>query len=221
MQPPATRAARILAHLKSKRIAAALDVWLGTPKNQRPDVQSLLDPMAVQHLELADRRLRKRKEEKREEERKLQLKRDAAKQQADEAERQAAESFKQAIAKARVSGGDPARMAAVSSWPVAKLDPLLEKDERERCREMRRSAMWAAKVREALGCTPTELDRWDADGRLGHAFTKTTSPGGKAVQGRKWLAADVEAALPYLTEWRDVDRHRKRARRTKLRLVKA
>jgi hypothetical protein len=64
------------------------------------------------------------------------------------------------------------------------------------------------RVREMLGCTQAELDRWSSDGRF--------PPDGeshfhihKSVWGRAWLPATVEAAKPQIATWRAQDATRK------------
>lgn len=83
------------------------------------------------------------------------------------------------------------------------------------------NAMTAAKVREQLGCTLTELNRWAADGRLppdGKLFLDS-SLFGKGVNARAWLPATVEAAKASIGEWRTRDRVKKTFSRRGLRAV--
>ena len=49
-------------------------------------------------------------------------------------------------------------------------------------------------VASRLGVRANDVDRWDQDGRLPHAWTKTVRIQGRATVVRVWLAADVDAA---------------------------
>jgi hypothetical protein len=79
--------------------------------------------------------------------------------------------------------------------------------------------MTAAKVREILGCSLAELNRWAADGRLppdGEIFFALLP---KSVNARAWLPATIEAAKASLDEWRAQDRAKKVFKRRGLRAV--
>jgi hypothetical protein len=106
------------------------------------------------------------------------------------------------IGAARDAGLDAAKVAAATSVRQKILDRWLTEEERIRCRELRKSAMWGSAVRAALGCTGAELDRWDRDGRLPHAFKRA---GSERHFGRKWLVPDVERAKTRLIDWRKQD----------------
>ena len=78
--------------------------------------------------------------------------------------------------------------------------------------------MPSKRVREILGCTQAELDRWSSDGRL--------PPDGeihfhihKSVWGRAWLPVTVEAARSQIATWRAQDATRKSFKRRGLQLA--
>lgn len=68
---------------------------------------------------------------------------------------------------------------------------FFDADELNHLANLRRTAMTSAKVRQLLGCTYHELNQWDADGSLSHAFTETIPTPRKDDQIRLWLRQDV------------------------------
>ena len=89
-------------------------------------------------------------------------------------------------------------------------------------RKSLRNGMSPTAVREALGCTLTELNRWSTDGRLpadGEKLYLGVGPMGGNKWGRAWLPATVEAAKANLVVWRQQDTTRKIFRRRSLRVV--
>ena len=112
-----------------------------------------------------------------------------------------------------------AKIAARSGFWQQDLDKFLTAGQRKACRDFRNNAMWGKAVKEALGCSDTELDRWDKDGRLPHSFKSDCSAGGKIVKGRKWFRDEVLSAKSKVDEWRNIDAHRKVCKRTKLKAV--
>jgi hypothetical protein len=70
-----------------------------------------------------------------------------------------------------------------------------------------RSGLSPAEVREILGCTEVELDRWAADGRLGPDGTKFYHKmgGAKSLWGRAWRFETVDNAKAHLDDWRARD----------------
>jgi hypothetical protein len=87
---------------------------------------------------------------------------------------------------------------------------------------MRKLSVMSGRVRQTLQCTVTELDRWDADGRLRHLYTKRVDAGwGKHTVCRFWHVLDVERALSLVDVWRAADQAARIMRRTKPRTIKA
>ena len=72
--------------------------------------------------------------------------------------------------------------------------------------------------RAALGCTQTELDRWDADGRLRHLFVRKLQFE-RATVCRFWDAASVAEAAEKVAAWRKQDKTRTTCRRRGLRVA--
>lgn len=68
---------------------------------------------------------------------------------------------------------------------------FFDADELLHLNHLRRSAMTSSDVRQALGCTYHELNQWDADGSLTHAFTETIPTPRKDDQIRLWMRQDV------------------------------
>lgn len=102
---------------------------------------------------------------------------------------------------------DPAYAAAASAWLQTEVDAWLTPEQQQRCRALRKDSLYASAAQEALGCTRAELDRWDADGRLPHAFTRILSIHGKNVRARKWLRETIERAREHTPTWREHDQH--------------
>jgi hypothetical protein len=121
--------------------------------------------------------------------------------------------FERALALLLAVGYSKAIAAAGSGLRMEEMDGLLSPEERAQCLEIRKNALFAEKVRAILGCTRTELDRWDADGRLPHRFTTAIDVSGKHVHARRWLLPEVEAARARIGRWRKRDEAAKRKRR--------
>ncbi|WP_018290423.1 hypothetical protein [Verrucomicrobium sp. 3C] len=121
--------------------------------------------------------------------------------------------FDKALAPLLAAGYGKAVAAAGSGLRMAEMDGLLSPEERVQCLEIRKNALFAEKVRTILGCTRTELDRWDADGRLLHRFTTAIDVNGKRVHARRWLLPEVEAAHARIGQWRNLDEAAKKKRR--------
>jgi hypothetical protein len=75
--------------------------------------------------------------------------------------------------------------------------------------------MMTARACAFVGCTKTELNKWDADGRLPHTRVIMRK---KSVECRFWAEDTLEAAKELLSVWRQQDVVRK-TKRTGLRLV--
>lgn len=106
--------------------------------------------------------------------------------------------------KAAEAAEEAARQAAV--WR-ASLPPALPTRERH-LPNLRQKGLSPTAVRQALGCTATELERWAEDGRLppdGVRFYYRIGPRGGSKWGRAWLSDTVEQAGPNIHEWRKRD----------------
>jgi hypothetical protein len=109
------------------------------------------------------------------------------------------------------------RLAVAAQRRELEIERLAQKQRRAGMRKG--GARLAGKVREALGCTLAELNRWASDGRLppdGEIFLDG-SVVGKAINARAWLPASIEAAKDRVAAWREQD---KIAARQKLKLVR-
>jgi len=123
--------------------------------------------------------------------------------------------------KAQRLTGDAARFAAASRYTLTQLVRLLSPEEREACRSYRKDEILTSRVRDLLGCSLTELNKWTRDGRLPTLRTKTISglfP--KKVTARTFLRAEVERAVGQTEDWRKQDGVQKAYRRRGLRVVR-
>jgi hypothetical protein len=123
--------------------------------------------------------------------------------------------------KAQRLTGDAARFAAASRYTLTQLVRLLSPEEREACRSYRKDEILTSRVRELLGCSLTELNKWTRDGRLPTLRTKTISglfP--RKVTARTFVRAEVERAVGRTADWRKQDGVQKAYRRRGLRLVR-
>jgi hypothetical protein len=124
--------------------------------------------------------------------------------------------------KAQRLTGDAARFAAASRYTLTQLVRLLSPEEREACRSYRKDEILTSRVRELLGCSLTELNKWTRDGRLPTLRTKTISglfP--RKVTARTFVRAEVERAVGRTADWRKQDGVQKAYRRRGLRVVRA
>jgi hypothetical protein len=163
---------------------------------------------------------------------------EVARQQAAKATQQAAKAAQQATQAAHLQaqqaqatqvdqarratltqGLETARQAAVAVSYLAGLSPadrdlLATKAERRAAIALRKTAMLKGKVLAALGCTATELERWHADGRLPHVFTRVLrlEVAGKAQPCRFWAQETVMAAQGQVAVWRARDQGHQRGR---------
>lgn len=92
-------------------------------------------------------------------------------------------------------------------------------EERRRAVALRSRCLANSAVMARLGCSKTELDRWDREGLLPHLYRRRCplyfSTG--SVDKRYWLEDDVAKAAALVDSWRLEWEARKRARRTRLR----
>jgi len=82
----------------------------------------------------------------------------------------------------------------------------------EQAKQLRQRGVLTEKCREILGCTLVELNRWDKDGRLPHAFTKRVRLDAKCVTARVWDSSEVELAKQNVSNWRKLDALRTRTK---------
>lgn len=82
----------------------------------------------------------------------------------------------------------------------------------EEAKQIMKRGILTGKCLEILNCTLVELNRWDKDGRLSHAFTRKISLPGtmKCVMARFWDSYEVELAKPNVINWRKLDALRTR-----------
>ena len=80
---------------------------------------------------------------------------------------------------------------------------------------LRREKLSTYKVREILGCTLTEINRWDNNGYLPHAFKQVIQVGGKATESRFWLESEVREQAKNLDDWRKSHELKKSFKRKK------
>lgn len=107
---------------------------------------------------------------------------------------------------------------------AARLTPeerkaIATKEEATQAVGIRKSSVTKSKAMGILGCTATELDRWDGDGRLPHLFTRVL-PLGKATECRFWNTELLIEAKAMVGQWRERDAIRKKFRRAGLKIVK-
>lgn len=121
---------------------------------------------------------------------------------------------------ARLSG--IARIRYLASLDIEARERFATRLERNTAIAMRRAALESDKVRKHLGCTNTELNRWDGDGRLPHLFSRKTGLADSTIC-RFWSQEQVAAAVDQIDTWRERDANRQTAQpqnaseRTKLR----
>ena len=111
-----------------------------------------------------------------------------------------------------------ARIVFLAGLPVDEREHAGTAAERKEAIALRKTAIMAGKVRAALGCTETELDRWNADGRLPHLYVRTMHFE-KATPCRFWDAAVVDASISNVAVWRQQDGIKKQFKRRGLRSV--
>jgi hypothetical protein len=103
----------------------------------------------------------------------------------------------------------------------AERDVLATKEERAAAIAMRKLSVMSGRVRQTLQCSVAELDRWDADGRLRHLYTRRIDAGwGKHTVCRFWHVLDVERAMSLVDSWRATDQATRISRRAKPRTIK-
>ena len=85
---------------------------------------------------------------------------------------------------------------------------------------LRRDKISTYKVRQLLDCTLTEINRWDEDGLLPHAFKQVVQVRGKATLARFWLESEVLKKKPEIESWRESHRLKKSFKRKKSPLTK-
>lgn len=107
-----------------------------------------------------------------------------------------------------------ARIVFLAGLSPDERDEIATRAERAEAIALRKAALLAGKFRDALGCTATELDRWDADGRLPHLYVRVL-PFERKTHCRFWSEAQVAAAVAQVPFWRQQDRVVKDVRRQK------
>lgn len=100
-------------------------------------------------------------------------------------------------------------------------DKIATKDERRGSIALRKASIKTGEVREMLGCSLAELNRWNKDGRLPHLYEREMLVSSKIVRCRFWLIDDVESSARLVDEWRRRDEAIRKAKRCKLKLIRA
>jgi hypothetical protein len=121
------------------------------------------------------------------------------------------------LAKKSEFAGDPL-IAFLAGLVPADRDEIATPAERQDAIALRKASLLAGKVKTLLGCTTTELDRWDADGRLPHLYRRVLQFE-RATPCRFWSEAHVTSAVTNVAVWREQDRTRKIFGRRGLRVV--
>jgi hypothetical protein len=216
------RAIRIEAALSEGQADRALSMWRSIPKRLLGDVGFLLGEIVVRDLESEDSKemarvqMQERQQQQisiKEQARRAYIESDAGKQDAAHVAA-TIEQIQELVAQAKLDGGDVGREIAKSSWRQGDLARVLSRGVIEQVRHLRQNAVCAKQVKQKLRCTQTELERWDTQGRLPHAFKRPCFAWGKEVQARVWFRKDVARAVERVESWRAEDAQHKRAART-------
>jgi hypothetical protein len=75
--------------------------------------------------------------------------------------------------------------------------------------DLRKTALTATPVKEALGCSDRELQRWSEDGRLPILFRRRIPGGRLTLPVRFWASEDVDQARGLVASWREADQARR------------
>lgn len=67
--------------------------------------------------------------------------------------------------------------------------------------QAKKNSMLISRTAEHLGVRKDDIDRWDQDGRLPHAWEDNIQIEGRATSVRKWIESDVENARKKLANW--------------------
>lgn len=67
---------------------------------------------------------------------------------------------------------------------------------------LRREKLSTYKTRILIGCSLAEINRWDKEGLLPHAFKQVIQIGGKSKEARFWLESEVKAKMLEIGDWR-------------------
>jgi hypothetical protein len=113
---------------------------------------------------------------------------------------------------------DDPLVAFLAGLAPADRDKIATPAERRDAVALRKTSLLAGKVKALLGCTTTELDRWDADGRLPHLYVRVLQFE-RATPCRFWSETQVTSAVANIAIWREQDRTRKIFGRRGLRVV--
>lgn len=100
------------------------------------------------------------------------------------------------------------RITALAGLSPEERDRVATGPERTAAIAMRKTALMSGDVRKRLRCTTAELNRWHADGRLPHLFTRKMAFD-KATICRFWSADQIAAAVTHLPDWREQDQIRR------------
>lgn len=127
------------------------------------------------------------------------------------AERARTERFRNECEKNRIQSlrndFDEAKSKGIAvRWGVA-LSPcdweqFFSDGEIKEIKALRREKLSTQKVRDLLDCSLAELNRWDTEGLLPHAFKQFILVGGRSVKARFWLESEVSLNKSNIADWR-------------------
>ena len=112
-----------------------------------------------------------------------------------------------------------ARLRAMASLSDAERMRLfkagrISAKEHEKARLARENRVLSTEVAELLGVRKSDVDRWDEDGRLPHAYDVHLQIQEKWIWGRAWILDDVDYASQHTLEWLAADLSSKKIRLT-------
>lgn len=107
-----------------------------------------------------------------------------------------------ALVQARDDGNE---IFFLASLDPAVRDKIATKEERAAALDMRSTSIMCFCATKFLGCTRTELDRWDADERCPHLFLVLNPVYRSKAPARKWALLTLSAAKDRVGEWRAQD----------------
>jgi delta 1-pyrroline-5-carboxylate dehydrogenase len=125
-----------------------------------------------------------------------------------------------AITTSLVTLSGPSRIRYIASLAPEDRIRFASKQEQREGVDLRKSCVTTYNARTLIEATQTEFDRWVDDGLITPVFIKRISVG-KMVNARYWSTAELEALKARIPTLRETWAARKKARRTKLKLVKA
>ncbi|MHB1704574.1 MAG: helicase-related protein [Acidithiobacillus sp.] len=96
---------------------------------------------------------------------------------------------------------------------LANAELVTDKD-RESVQRAKNTSVLMTAATELLGVRASDIDRWDEDGRLPHAYDVHFQMHGKWILGRAWIMDDIDYASQHALAWLTDDLAKKRIRST-------